>query len=123
MNTGRLIERYRKLPIYQTVHLGFSKIVEKFVVKYVPMYSKCSKISNTLIHTFWPKFCFLCSGFFKYLVEWQTVQTLIRLLLQEQSNLGLHCLHMPHCQTLWCTKFKDFHYRTCTKGTLKKKDQ
>ena len=22
---------------------------------------------------FWLKFCFLCSGFFKYLVEWQTV--------------------------------------------------
>ena len=22
---------------------------------------------------FWPKFCFLCSYFLKYLVEWQTV--------------------------------------------------
>ena len=30
----------------------------------------------------------------QYLVEWQIVQTLIRLLLQEQSDQGLHCLHM-----------------------------
>ena len=30
---------------------------------------------------FWPKFCFLCTCFLKYLVEWQTVLTLIRLLL------------------------------------------
>ena len=27
-------------------------------------------------------------------VQWQTVQNLIRLLLKEQSDLGLHCLHM-----------------------------
>ena len=53
----------------------------------------------------WPKFCSLCNCFQKYLVEWQTVKTLIRLLLKEQSDLGLHCLHMPFCQTLWCTRF------------------
>ena len=49
---------------------------------------------------FWPKFYFLCSCFlniFNYLVEWQIVQTQIRLLLQEQSDLGLHCLHMSFC--------------------------
>ena len=27
-------------------------------------------------------------------MEWQTAEILIRLLLQEQSDLGLHCLHM-----------------------------
>ena len=24
---------------------------------------------------------------------------------REQSDLGLHCLHIQFCQTLWCTKF------------------
>ena len=46
---------------------------------------------------FWPKISFLCSCFLKYLVECQTKSTLIRLLLKEQSDLGLHCLHMPFC--------------------------
>ena len=43
---------------------------------------------------FLPKFYFLCSWFLKYLVEWQTVLTLIRLFLKD---LGLHCFHMPFC--------------------------
>ena len=30
-------------------------------------------------------------------------------LLQEQSDLGLHCLHMLFSQTLWSTKFKDIY--------------
>ena len=33
----------------------------------------------------------------KMLMEWQTAQTLIRLLLQKQSDLGLHCLLRPIC--------------------------
>ena len=37
---------------------------------------------------FWPKFCFLCSRFFKYLMEWQTVQTLIR----QKSSLIWVCI-------------------------------
>ena len=24
------------------------------------------------------------------------------------SDLGLHCLHMPFCQKLWCSKFRTF---------------
>ena len=24
---------------------------------------------------------------------------------KEQSDLGMHCLHMLLCQTLWCLKF------------------
>ena len=27
---------------------------------------------------------------------------------QEQSDLGLHCLHMAFCQTLWCSIFWTF---------------
>ena len=33
----------------------------------------------------------------KMLMEWQTAKTLIRLLLQKQSDLGLHCLLRPIC--------------------------
>ena len=39
----------------------------------------------------------------------QTVKTLIRLLLQKQSDLGLHCLPMPFPQA---TSVRNF--RTCT---------
>ena len=28
--------------------------------------------------------------------------------LQEQSDLGQHCLHMPFCKTLRCSKFMIF---------------
>ena len=33
----------------------------------------------------------------KMQMEWQTVKTLIRRLLEEQSDLGLHCLPKPVC--------------------------
>ena len=33
--------------------------------------------------------------------ELQAVQTLIRLLLEEQSDLGLHCLPRPVCPKTW----------------------
>ena len=69
---------------------------------------KDAKFRTLYYISFWPKFCFLLSCFLKYSVEWQTVQTVIRLLLK-QSDLGLHCLHMSFCQTLWCSKFKDIY--------------
>ena len=56
------------------------------------------------------KFCFLCICLLKCLVEWQTVNTQIRLLLQEQSDLGLHCLHMAFCQKLWYSKCLDIYH-------------
>ena len=56
---------------------------------------QCSKISKTLFHTFFLPFAFYAVYFLNYLVGWQTVKTLIRLLLKEQSDLGLHCLLMP----------------------------
>ena len=36
------------------------------------------------------------------------MQTLIRLLLQEQSYLGLHCLHNPFCQKFCVQNFREF---------------
>ena len=62
-------------------------------------YGKCLKFITLYSVLFWPKVCFLCTCCLNYLVEWQTVWTLIRLLLQDQSDLGLHCLHM----SLWCS--------------------
>ena len=37
------------------------------------------------------------------------MQTQIRLLLKEQSDLGVHCLPMLFCQQLYCTKFWDIY--------------
>ena len=69
-------------------------------------YGKCPKFFNTLFHNFfYLNFAFYAVFFLKYLVKRQTVQALIRLLIQEQSDLGLHCLHMSLCQILWCMKF------------------
>ena len=79
---------------------------------------KCPKISNTLLVIFQSKFCFLCICFLKYLMEWQTVYTLIRLLPQEQSDLGLHCLHMLFCQNFTVLGFNDM---STLVGHLRKK--
>ena len=38
----------------------------------------------------------------------QTVQTQIRLLLEEQSDQGLHCLLFHH-KTFWCPKIKELY--------------
>ena len=51
-------------------------------------YGKCAKISITLFIFFLNK----KSGSTKFLSEKQTEKTLIRLLHQKQSDLGLHCL-------------------------------
>ena len=42
---------------------------------------------------FWPKFCILCNCFLKYFVEWQTVQNLIRLLLNKGAHIVI--IHVP----------------------------
>ena len=59
---------------------------------------------QTLYSIFFSKVSLSCCCFLKYLVEWQTVKTLIR--LQEQSDLGLQCLHMPFYQKLSFQKKK-----------------
>ena len=56
-------------------------------------YGKCPKISNTLFHTFLAYILlFVCSYFLKYLMEWQTVYTLIRLLLWPGSALFAYAI-------------------------------
>ena len=44
--------------------------------------------------------------FLKILSGMANIVDLIRLLLQEQSDLGLHCLHMPFCQKLCVQNFR-----------------
>ena len=67
------------------------------------VYGKCPKISNTLFHAFWLLVCAfnavvtkIHSGMANNVDPDQT---------KEQTDLGLHYLHMPFGQKLWCTKF------------------
>ena len=62
-----------------------------------------------VFHIFICKFEFVCIVFTKYLKNWQTVETPIRLLLQEQSDQSLHCLHMLLGQLLYFDIF--FYFR------------
>ena len=52
-------------------------------------------------------FCFLCSCFLnsEMATNVDPDQTAPVTALQEQSDLGLYCLHMPFCQKLLCGKF------------------
>ena len=60
---------------------------------------------------FCSKFNIFVSGleFTKFLSEKQTGKTLIRLLPQKQSDLGMHCLSRPFCQATSVRNFRAFH--------------
>ena len=66
------------------------------VLKFWTLYSIISGLSCAF---------FFLQLFLKMLSGMAKMVTLIRPLLQKQSDLGLHCLHMPFCQKLWCIKF------------------
>ena len=68
-------------------------------------YGKCPKISNILFHTFLAKIMPLMQLIPKLLSGKANRVDLIRRLLEEPSDLGQHCLHMPLCQKLWWTNF------------------
>ena len=57
-------------------------------------YGKCSKISSTFLF----KMLVIRAGIHKLHVRIATGITLIRLILQKQSDLDLHCLSMPFWQ-------------------------
>ena len=72
---------------------------------------KYPKISNIIYHMFF----FFCLNFAFYAVVYKilngmanSVQTLIRLLLKEQYNLGLHCLHIPFVRNFGVGNFRTF---------------
>ena len=60
-------------------------LIKVNVLKFWTLFSFCSQI----------KCCLSGLEFIKCLAEWQTGKTLIRLLLQKQSDLGLHSLSRP----------------------------
>ena len=72
-----------------------------YVLKFQTLFSFCSQI----------KCWFSGLEFTKWLSEYQTGKTLIRLLLQKQSDLGLHCFNF--CLGVFqATSVRNF--RTCT---------
>ena len=54
---------------------------------------------------FWSKFCFLMQLFLKIFSGMANSVDPDQTALKEQSDLGLHSLHMSFCQKLWCMKF------------------
>ena len=54
------------------------------------------------------KYWLSCLEVTKCLSEWQTGKTLIRLLLQKQSDLGLRCLSKPYWQATGVRIFGTF---------------
>ena len=69
------------------------------------MYGKCPKFL-----TFFPYFFFFCLNFAFYAVVSKILNGMSNSVdpgqgAQEQSDMVLHCLHLPFCQKLWCTKF------------------
>ena len=62
-------------------------------------YCKCSKISNKFLFLFSNKMLVFMAGTHKMLVKITNREDLIRLLLQKQSDLGMHYLSMPFWQT------------------------
>ena len=77
-------------------------------IKIYVTYGKCSKFL-TLFFSYSQLKCWLSVlKLTKCLSVEQTVKTLIRLLLQNQSDLSLHCLFRPFCQATCFRNFRTF---------------
>ena len=82
--------------IYTSSHLqSYSSV---FHLKGKFYYGKCSKISKTLLFLLSTKMLVISAETHKLLVRIANREALIRLLLQKQSDLGLHCLSRSFCQ-------------------------
>ena len=83
------------------------------IVRFSSIYGQCSTILNRFLFLFSNKKCCL-SGleFIKCLSEYQTGKTLIRVVLEKQSDLGLPCLSRPFWQAASVQNFRTFtiHY-------------
>ena len=66
---------------------------------------ECSKISNSFHALFSNKMLVVNARTHKFLPEKQAGKTLIRLLLQKQSDLGLRCLSRAFLAGNECMKF------------------
>ena len=84
---------WHPIRFYSLCHLLSNADTSKGMLNVLKFQTLCSIL-------FWSKFCFLCSSIHSAMANSvDPDQT------QKQSDLGLHCLHMSFCQTLWCTKF------------------
>ena len=70
--------------------------------------SKCSKMLNTFLSLFSNKKLVFRAGIHKMDVRIPNRKTLIRLLLQKQSDLGLCCLSKLFCQGTIVENFRTF---------------
>ena len=61
-------------------------------------YGKCPKSSNTLFLNILAKILLFTQLF---LITFGGMANSVH---PDQSGLGRHCLHMPFCQSLWCSK-------------------
>ena len=85
---------------------------QAFSVSSEKIYNKCSKIASTFQIKCW----FSGLEFTKCVSDYQTGNTLIRLLLQKQSDLGLRCLSRPSGQAISIKKIRygKFSKLSCT---------
>ena len=65
-----------------------------------PKYGRCPKISNTFKYFFGLNFLHFMQLLLKILSDMANSVDPD----QTAPDLGLHCLHMPFCLTLWCMK-------------------
>ena len=76
-----------------------SSFMHSFYKTQAYSYAEAKKLGLQHKHIFF--FFFFFAMPLKYLVDWQAVPTLIRQLLMEQSDQGLHCLHIPITLKSW----------------------
>ena len=72
------------------------------------------KYLNTFLFLFSNKMLVIRLEFTKSMTEYKTVKTLIRQLLQKQSDQGLHCLSGPFWWATNIQNFKTFTVSICT---------
>ena len=82
------------------------------------MSGKFSKFSNTYLYLFSNKRLVIRAGIHKMLVTKANRETLIRLLLQKQSDLALPCLVRLFVAGNYCSKFKNIYRNIYFKNEL-----
>ena len=75
------------------------------------MYGNCPKILNTLFHTFWAFLLFYFYYYFFFLAVFSGLPNSVgpdQTAPEEQSDLGLHSLHMPFVRNFSVQNFRTF---------------
>ena len=91
-----------------SIFIDFSEESNKLEL-HQKVYGKWSKISNTFLFPLSNRMLLSVVEFTKHLSEHQTGKTLIRLLVQKHSDLGLLWLYRPFLADNGCSKFKNIY--------------